>query len=129
MGQLVYTYSDIDDLKAGSALVGSTKIKMEDVDSHEAKGGLLWEYGAGTGTTLQLGAYLIYEFLSDAEVKFGNGVTVSNDLGGLNGELSLRYATVVANSISLFGEVRGRTELGSDDATSVSGQIGARIPF
>jgi outer membrane autotransporter protein len=129
MGQLVYTYTDIDDLSAASAVSGSSSIQLDSVDSLEAKGGFLWEYGAGTGTTVQLGAYLTYEFLGETDVSFGNGMTVTNDRGGLNGELSLRAATVVGGGVSLFGEVKGRTELGSDDATSVSGQLGARIPF
>ena len=129
MGQLVYSSTDIDDLKADSMVAGSSKISLDNVDSLEAKAGFLWEYGAGTGTTIQLNANLTYEFLNDAEVSFGNGLTVEDDKSGLNGELGLRAATVVGGNISLFGEVKGRTSLGSGDATSVSGQLGARIGF
>jgi hypothetical protein len=128
MRQLVYTHSDIDDLSNTSALVGSSSISFDDADSLEAKGGLLWEHGVGTGTTLQFGAYVTYEFLGETEVNFGN-TEVVNDRGGLNGEIKFSAATVLDGGVTLFGEVKGRTELGSDDANSISGQVGARVPF
>ncbi len=129
MGQLVYSRADMDNLSLRSVLNGSSSVSIEDPESLEARGIVMVELDVGDGSTVQFGGGLAYELLGDTTTQFGNGTTVDTDFGGLSGELAARGQFKISETVTAFGDLRGRKAFGSDGVDSIGGLIGIRFDF
>ena len=128
MGQLVYSRTDMDDLSLPSVLNGSNSVSVEDPESLEVRALVMLEPDLGEGSSVQFGGGLAYELLGETTTRFGNS-EVETDFGGVSGELLARGQFRVSETVTAFGDVRGRKAFGSDGTDSIGGLIGIRIDF
>ena len=128
MGQLVYSRADMDDLSLPSVLNGSSAVSVDNPESLEARASVMLELGLGGGSSVQFGGGIAYELLGESTTSFGNS-EVDTDFGGLSSEVMARGQFRVSETVTAFGDVRGRKAFGSDGVDSIGGLIGIRIDF
>jgi hypothetical protein len=129
MGQLVYSRADMDNLSLPSVLNGSDSVSIEDPESLEARAIVMLELDVGDGSSVQFGGGLAYEMLGESTTQFGNGTKIDTDFGGLSGEVAARGQFRISETVTAFGDLRGRKAFGSDGVDSFGGLIGIRFDF
>ncbi|MCL5776095.1 hypothetical protein M1105_03650 [Limibaculum sp. FT325] len=129
LGQVVYFNADIDSLARPTALDPAGRVAFDRAESLEARANLMLEYATSTTSSVQFGGGLAYEFLGTSATRFGFGSEVESDLGGMSGELAARGQVRLAETVTLFGDLRGRKAFQSDGIDSLFGQVGLTIDF
>ena len=116
------------DLSLPAVLNGSNWVAVEDPEGLEVRALVMLELDLGEGSSVQFGGGLAYELLGETTTRFGNS-EVETDFGGVSGELLARGQFRVSETVTAFGDVRGRKAFGSDGVDSIGGLIGIRIDF
>lgn len=95
-------------MSLSSVVNGSSSVSIEDPESLEARATVKLEMDLGGGSSVQFGGGLAYELLGESTKRFGNGTQIDTDFGGLNGEVAARGQFKISETVTAFGDVRGR---------------------
>jgi hypothetical protein len=129
MAQVVYSRADeIDGVTMSGPVLGSGQVRVDDLESLEARALVMLELGLGEASSVQFGGGIAYEFMGESTTSFGS-TEVDTDFGGVSGEVAARGQFRVSETVTAFGDLRGRKAFGSDGTDSIGGLIGIKIDF